>query len=237
VNSKGKVKLQSILLKEPILDVRCAEAIKALRTNVSFAGSDIRSIVVTSCLPGEGKSWVCFELATSFSETGRRVLYIDADLRRSALKSVYKGGRVSFGLTHYLVGMSTIEECVCKSNINNLHIIFAGPFPPNPSELLSSKAFEILIEAMRQQYDLVLIDSPPLGSVIDAAVLAEKCDGVVLVISSGCTSYRLAKRVKQQLDKTDTKILGAILNKADFRENPYYGNYYSRKENAHGDYK
>lgn len=210
-----------------ILDYRSNEAYKSLRTNILFCGSDIKTVCFTSCLPNEGKSNVSFNLATSFAESGKKVLFIDADLRKSVIVGRYRPDKPVMGLVHYLSGQNSLDDILYETNIKNLHIIFTGPVPPNPAELLGSSLFRDLIETLRDFYDIILIDTPPLGSVIDSAIIAEFCDGVVLVVGANNVSYKLAQKVKYQLQKGRCKILGAILNKVDLKSGQYM--YYDKK--------
>jgi len=206
------------------LDYTSKEAYKLLRTNIQFCGSDINTVCFTSCLPNEGKSNVSFNLAVSFAESGKRVIFMDADLRRSVTVGRYKPDRAVLGLTNYLSGQNIFEEILYETNTPNLDMIFTGPVPPNPSELLGSKCFLELLQMIRLEYDYIIIDTPPLGSVIDSAIVAEHCDGVVFVIEANGISYRFAQRVKKQLEKGNCKILGAVLNKVN-KKNGHYGSY------------
>ena len=219
--------MESIEVKIPPLDRRTEEAFKTLRTNLQFCGKDVKSIALTSCTPNEGKSSVSLQLARSLSENGKRVLFIDADLRKSVILSRCQVGQTVKGFSHYLSGQCAFTEAVYMTNVRNLHMIFAGPVPPNPAELLGSNAFKIVIEKMKTVYDYIIIDTPPLGSVIDAAVIANECDGSILVVKSGEISRRFARKIVDQLRMADCPILGAILNSVDMKKNSY-GNYYGK---------
>lgn len=220
--------MQEIDIKKPSkLDFQAKEAYKSLRTNIQFCGDEIKVITITSCVPGEGKSTVSMNLASSLVETGKKVLFIDADMRASILVGRYKMTNAVVGLSHYLSGRVELEIALGKTNISGLDIIIAGPVPPNPSELLGGKYFERLIEYGRDKYDYIIIDTPPLGSVIDSAIVSKLSDGVVIVISSDNVSFKLAQKVKKQLEAANCKILGAILNKVDLN-NSYYGSYYGK---------
>lgn len=219
--------MESIEVKIPPLDRRTEEAFKTLRTNLQFCGKDVKSIALTSCTPNEGKSSVSLQLARSLSENGKRVLFIDADLRKSVIVSRCQVGQTVKGFSHYLSGQCAFTEAVYMTNVRNLHMIFAGPVPPNPAELLGSNAFKIVIEKMKTVYDYIIIDTPPLGSVIDAAVIANECDGSILVVKSGEISRRFARKIVDQLRMADCPILGAILNSVDMKKNSY-GNYYGK---------
>ena len=217
------------------MDYRTSEAYRTLRTNVLFCGEEINAIAVTSCTPGEGKSEVSFRLAESLAETDRKILYIDADLRRSVFSKRYQVTQEVKGLSHYLSGQEELGTVVCATNISNLHVILPGPVPPNPSELLGNEHFRQLMEKTHALYDYIIIDTPPLGSVIDAAVIAKECDGAMLVIENDAISYKMAQKVERQLERSGCRILGAVLNKVDVRAKGYYGKYYYSKYYG-GDY-
>jgi capsular exopolysaccharide synthesis family protein len=205
------------------LDFKCNEAYKSLRTNIQFCGNNVKVICFTSCLPSEGKSNVSFNLAVSFSESGKKVAFIDADLRRSTIIGRYKPDQAVLGLTHYLSGQNDLNEIIYETNIPNLDIVFTGPVPPNPSELLSSEYFIDLLSIFREEYDYVVIDTPPLGSVTDSAIVSKYCDGTILVIEANATSYKFAQKVKRQLEQVNSKILGVVLNKEN--KNNVYKHY------------
>lgn len=229
--------MQQIELKKDELDYKSKEAYKTLRTNVEFSGDNIRVVAVTSCTPNEGKSSIAYELATSFAQNGKKTLLIDADLRKSVMIRKHFKGKVRYGLVHYLVGKYRFEDVCCETNIKNLYLAFAGPVPPNPSELLGNQRFKTMLEEAKEQYDMIIVDTPPLGSVIDSAIVAKQCDGVMLVIASGEISYRFAQRVKEQLEKAECRILGCILNKVDMSKGGkygYYGKYYGKYYGAYG---
>ena len=204
------------------------EAYKTLRSNIQFSGSDIKVIGFTSSQPDEGKSSVSLNLAVSLAELGKKVMFIDGDLRKSVLLGRYRINKPIKGLTHYLSGLNSLNQVIYSANMDNLHLIFSGQIPPNPSELLNGDIFSDLITDLRKEYDYIIIDTPPLGAVIDAAIIAQKCDGMILVIESNTISYKFAQKVKEQLDKTETKILGAVLNKVDMSDSGYYGKYYGK---------
>lgn len=218
-------RLTNVEIKKQATDYSSREAYKSLRTNLQFCGEEKKVIAITSCTPNEGKSSVTLNLAISLTEAGKKVLLIDADLRKSVLMGrVYVNESVK-GLTHFLSKQAELRDVVCSTNIKYLNMVFAGPVPPNPAELLGGKHFKELLKTARQVYDYILIDTPPLGSVIDSAIIAEECDGCILVVSSGTISYRFAQDVLKQLKKSDCPILGAVLNKVDMSQTGYYGKY------------
>lgn len=208
------------------LDFRIQEAYKTLRGNIGFCGADIKTIAVTSTVPNEGKTNVSLHLAISMAEAGYKVCFIDADLRKSVIVGKYRVGQVKAGLTNYLSGQEVWEECVCETEYENLHIVFAGPVPPNPSELVGGALFYEKLNALKEEYDYIIIDTPPLGSVIDGAIIAAVCDGAFIVIESDRMSYRHIRKTKDQLARSGCRILGAVLNKVDMSAGSYYGKYY-----------
>lgn len=201
------------------------EAIKTLRTNIQFTGKNVKTIMFTSCFPNEGKSDVTFQLCQEIGNMGKRVLFLDADIRRSAYVNRYRIKQKVNGLSQYLSGQLAKEFLIYQTNFLNVDIIFAGPMAPNPSELLEEEAFRELLAEARAHYDYIIIDTPPVGSVIDAAIIAKESDGAVLVIESERVSYKVAQKSMEQLEKTGCKILGAVLNKVNIEKNKYYGKY------------
>jgi capsular exopolysaccharide synthesis family protein len=224
-----ETKLQPhVLLKKRSGNFDQLEAFKTLRTNIEFSKENVKAICVTSALPDDGKSTTSFNLAMAFAESGKRTILIDADLRKSVMRrTVVSSGNLQYGLTHYLIGQTELRETVCVTSQKNLDIVFPGAFPPNPSELLGSERFRKMIDTMKKDF-IVIIDTPPIGSVIDAAVVARACDGVVMVLKDGAISYRFAQRCKEQLESTGVPILGVVLNNVDLSSNRYYGNYYGK---------
>ena len=201
------------------------EAIKTLRTNIQFTGKNVKTIMFTSCFPNEGKSDVTFQLCQEIGNMGKRVLLIDADIRKSAYVSRYRIKQKVNGLSQYLSGQLAKEFLIYQTNFLNVDTIFAGPMAPNPSELLEEPAFHELLTEIREYYDYIIIDTPPVGSVIDAAIIAKESDGAVLVIESERVSYKVAQKVKEQMEKTGCKLLGVVLNKVNIEKNKYYCKY------------
>lgn len=226
---------QMVVLKRNMKDdYNYGEAIKTLRTNLLFCGSKIKTILFTSALPDEGKSDISFAAAHSLTQIGKKVLLIDADIRKSVLTTRYQLQEEVSGLTQYLTSQKYLEEIIYRTNVNHLDIVFAGPYSPNPAELLEEELFGKLLAYARSEYDVVIIDTPPAANLIDAAIVARECDGAVLVIESGAISYHLEQRVKTQLERSGCRILGAVLNKVDIHTNAYYGKY--RKYAKYGRY-
>lgn len=205
------------------------EAYKTLRTNILFCGSDIKSIVITSCHENEGKSTVASELCKSFAESEKKVLLIDADLRKSVMLRKNPRAQDILGLSELLSDQAALNEVLYNTQHSNFDVIFSGHFPPNPVELVGSSKFKKLIDELKQYYDYIIIDTPPLGVVIDAAVIASICDGAVMVVSNSKTRYRDAIEVKEQLVKSGCRILGAILNHTE-QSRSYYKRYYKDRK-------
>lgn len=233
--------MQEIQIHAVDMAFRTREAYKTLRSNIEFSGDHIQTIVITSCTPNEGKSEVSFELARSMAENGSRVLLIDADLRKSVMHEHFKVAKVKFGLSNYLIGKCTMEEATCRTDDDGFFIMFSGPTTPTPSELLNSDRFAQLLKDGKEQYDYIIIDTPPLGSVIDSAIVGKRCDGTILVVSSGVISYRFAQNVQAQLQKADCHVLGCVLNKVEMNSRKgyyrkYYGKYYKKYYNKNYEY-
>ncbi len=198
--------------RKKLKEFRTIEAIKAFRTNVQFCGADVRVICMTSCQAAEGKSTISIELAIALAEAGKKVLFIDADLRLSNIAGRYSITQKTAGLSQYLSGMNTIEEVLYATDIPKFHMILAGPQAPNPAELLGGKLFADSLKSLRSIYDYIIIDTPPVGEVIDAAVVATNCDGAIMVMYSGRDNLKFAKNVIKQLEKSGCRILGSVLN-------------------------
>ncbi|HZS61903.1 MAG TPA: polysaccharide biosynthesis tyrosine autokinase [Gemmatimonadaceae bacterium] len=203
-----------------------AEAFRSLRTNIAFARAhqDLRTIVVTSAAPGDGKSTIAVNLATTFAQQGQRTLLIDADLRRAVIDRTFDLPR-SPGLTEFLVGSHTLEAVARETDVPNLYILPSGHFPPNPSELLGSQPMRAGLEAATKAFDMVVIDSPPVLAVTDASVLSALVDGTIIVVRLGVSAREAVSRSVAQLRVVNGRILGAVLNAVDFRSSGYHGGY------------
>lgn len=201
------------------------EAVKTLRANIQFMGKNKKVILVTSAFSNEGKTDISFQLAAEMGKTGKRVLLLDSDIRKSVMKTRFQIQEETVGLSQYLSGqVEEAEHIVYRTNYENMNMILAGPNAPNPSEMLSDESFENLLKRLRQVYDYVIVDTAPLGTVVDAAIVAQHCDGAIMVIESGAVSYRVSQKVKKQLEQSGCRLLGAVLNKADLK-NKFYGKY------------
>lgn len=203
-----------------------SESIKTLRTNIQLSGQSIKTILVTSCYPDEGKSDIALSLAQELGSIGKKVLLLDADIRKTAYVGRLEVQEEVKGLSQLLSGQAGLQDIIYNTNFPNMDIIFGGPSAPNPSGLLSENIFKILIKELKDYYNYILIDTPPIGTVIDAAVIGRCCDGAVFLIQPGNVRYRDAQKAFAQLEKSGCRILGAVLNKIDTSGDKYYSSYY-----------
>ena len=203
------------------------EYYNSIRTNIQFSGRDLKVITLTSAQPGEGKSTTSVNLAISFARAGFRTLLIDADTRNSVMSGTFKSNERYQGLTSFLSGNAELSDVICDTSIDNLMIIPAGQVPPNPTSLIQNDNFKAMIETVRGLYDYVIIDTPPLGLVIDAAILAHHSDASLLVVKAGADKRRTITKLKEQLEQSGSVFLGVILNKYDIHLDKYgsYGSY------------
>ncbi len=203
------------------------EYYNSIRTNIQFSGRDLKVITLTSAQSGEGKSTTSVNLAISFARAGFRTLLIDADTRNLVMSGTFKSNERYQGLTSFLSGNAELSDVICDTNIDNLMIISAGQVPPNPTSLIQNDNFKAMIEIVRGLYDYVIIDTPPLGLVIDAAILAHYSDASLLVVKAGADKRRTVTKLKEQLEQSGSVFLGVILNKYDIHLDKYgsYGSY------------
>lgn len=200
------------------------EQFRTIRTNIKFSMPDqqLKTILITSSTPGEGKSTNAANLGVIFAQEGKRVLIIDGDMRKPTLHHTFKTFN-KVGLSNILAKKATLYDAVQETFIVGLNVLTSGPVPPNPSELLSTRALDILLLDVKKDYDLIIIDSPPLLSVSDSQILANKCDGTILILNTGRVDKKIAKKAKAILSSSHTKILGVVLNNY---KTPSHHNYY-----------
>lgn len=203
------------------------EYYNSIRTNIQFSGRNLKVIALTSAQSGEGKSTTSVNLAISFARAGFRTLLIDADTRNSVMSGTFKSNERYQGLTSFLSGNAELSDVICDTTVDNLMVIPAGQVPPNPTSLIQNDNFKSMIETVRGLYDYVIIDTPPLGLVIDAAILAHHSDASLLVVKAGADKRRTVTKLKEQLEQSDSVFLGVILNKYDIHLDKYgsYGSY------------
>ena len=203
------------------------EQYRTIRTNILFSipSDDMKTILFTSPSKEEGKSTTCSNMAIVFAESGKKVLMIDADMRRPTLHHTFHMSNKS-GLSNLLLGKGRLTDTVRRSGIKNLDLLLCGQIPVNPAELLQSSAMDDLLEEICGMYDLILIDSPPLLAVADSKILANKCDGAVLVVNTGKTEKASVIKARDALVTAKAFILGVVLNNFDLAKNhSYYQNY------------
>ena len=218
------------------------EAMNRLRVNIKFCGKNTKKILVISSVPNEGKSTVSVHLWKMLAEAGFPSVLVDLDLRKSVLKDrlEFKSEGEIQGLDYYLSGLSEYQNVVYETNISNGYIVPVSNLLENPSALLEDPRMEELLDRLAEDYRYVIIDSPPLDSVADGALIASFCDGAILVVRSGMTSRRLVKQSIQQLERVGCRLLGTVLNRVETKSRAYqkyygkYGNYYSDYYGGHG---
>ncbi|RLQ94799.1 CpsD/CapB family tyrosine-protein kinase [Falsibacillus albus] len=223
LNNKRKL----ITKNEPKSPV--SEQYKTIRTNIQFSAVDqeMRSIMVTSAGPGDGKSTTVANLAVVFAQQGNKVLLVDADLRKPTVHYTFGVTNVR-GLTNVLSNQLEIEDAAVSTEVDDLFILTSGPIPPNPAELMGSRLMKNFLEKAYEQFDIVLFDTPPVLVVTDGQVLSNHCDGTVLVVSSGRTEMEAAGKAKDILENTKSKLLGVVLNNKKAKDTSYYY-YYATK--------
>ena len=206
-----------------------SEQYRTIRTNIEFSMVDrkLKTLVCTSANPHEGKSTTIANLAVTFAQQGKKTLFIDTDLRKPTVHYAFRVEN-RYGLTSVLTKRVMPEQAIIASlRDDNLHILPSGPIPPNPSELLSSKTMKELIAQFSSYYDMILFDAPPLLAVTDAQILANLCDGIILVIKSHQTEKESVIKAKELLDQVNAHIVGTVLNGKKQGESDYYY-YYGR---------
>lgn len=221
--SQSKSKRQLITLTNPKSPI--SESYRSLRTNIDFSSIDekLQVIMVSSAGPGEGKSTTITNLAITFAQSERKVVLIDADLRKPTAHHTFSLSN-RFGLSSVLSQQCSLGEAIQRSNVPGMDIMTSGAIPPNPAEMLNSKRMTTVIDELRQQYDMILIDTPPLLAVTDAQIVSTKSDGVVLVVDQGRVKREIAKKAVHNLQAVNARILGVVLNnvKRRAKEEAYY---------------
>ena len=205
-----------------------AECCRTIRTNLLFMSPDhpIRTILVTSAAPKEGKTTTSIDLAIAMADSGNRVLLIDADMRRPRIHKAFELPNGA-GLSSLILGEGNMEDTILSTGVPNLSAVTCGPIPPSPSELLHSAGFTALLGRLSQQFDRIIIDSPPVAAVSDALIIATQVDGAVLVVKAGKTTREAVQRAARSLGDVKARILGAILNDIDMQDSRYGGYYYA----------
>lgn len=212
----------------PALDYACSEALNTLCTNLSYCGREVRSILFTSRYEQEGKSGIAINVMRTLAGYGKRVLLVDADLRCSTLARRYRftyAQRENAGLAQHLAGMCELQDVVYRTNLPGAFILPAGHEVLNSMQLLASYRYGEMMDALRDEFDIVLVDSPPAGLIVDAIEIARYCDGVVIVVEYNRGRVQDVADVAANLAKTGCKVLGAVMNGVNlksFRNRKYY---------------
>lgn len=206
---------------------KAEEYYNALCTNIQLSGDKLKVISVTSVNPGEGKTTTSVNIARSFARVGYKTLLLDGDTRNSVISGFFKSREKITGLTEFLSGTADLSHGLCDTNTENLFVVQSGSVSPNPTALLQSKNFNDMIETLRKYFDYIIVDTAPIGIVIDAAIITQKCDASILVTATGEVNKRDVQKAKQQLEQTGKLFLGVVLNKLDISVDKYgvYGSY------------
>ena len=225
-----------IAQKKINLAKKAEEYYNALRTNIQLSGNNLQVISITSVKPGEGKSTTSTNIAWAFARAGYKTLLVDADIRNSVMSGVFKSREKITGLTEFLSGTTDLSHGLCDTNVENLFVVQAGSISPNPTALLQSENFSTMIDTLRKYFDYIIVDTAPIGIVIDAAIITQKCDASVLVTAAGEANRKDVQKAKGQLEQTNKPFLGVVLNKFNTSAEKYgsygeYGSYgnYGRK--------
>lgn len=199
------------------------EQYRTIRTNINFSmpGPDTQTILFTSAAKEEGKSTTSCNMAIVFAEAGKRVLLVDADMRRPTLHHTFQQTN-KVGLSNLLLKKGRLQDSVKRSGVVGLDLLLCGQIPPNPAELLSSPALDSLIEEMKEKYDLIIFDSPPLLSVTDSKILANKCDATVLVVNTGRSEKESVTKARDALVTSKAFIMGVVMNNYEISKDTYY---------------
>lgn len=214
-----------------------SEAFRTLRTNIQFSSLDneIKTIVVTSSEGSEGKSTVISNLAVAMVQSGKKVLIIDCDLRKPTLHKIFRMKNI-IGFTNALIEDLEMDKVIRDvQDVDGLKILTSGPIPPNPSEILNSTKSKNFIQKLKETFDVILIDAPPIGIVTDAAILSTYVDGIILVVSCGQTEIEAVKEAKVLLDRVNAPLIGTVLNKVPVTKRKYSGRYYYQYRNYYED--
>jgi succinoglycan biosynthesis transport protein ExoP len=217
----------------PLITLKDSKAVeteiyKILRTNLKYShiSPSHYSLLVTSAVAEEGKTTTLLNLAVVSAAAGSKVVVVDADLRKPIIHSIFNIDN-SIGITTFLIGEVTdIDRLIVRTSVENLSVVPCGPISPNPSELLDSEEMRTFVRLLKERFDLVLFDSPPISMVTDAAIMASYADGVILVVQSGKVDRGINVQAKHNLEKVKAKVLGVVLNNIKRKKSSYYYNYY-----------
>lgn len=215
-------RLELVKSKKELYDI-AEEYYNSIRTNIQFSGRDLKVITLTSVQPGEGKSTTSANIAISFAKAGFKTLLIDADIRNSVMSGTFKADEKYEGLSSYLLGNAELSAVISHTNIENLMLIPAGHVPPNPTTLLQNSNFNFMIDTVKELFDYVIVDTPPIGHVIDSAIISQKADANILVTEAGAIKRRFIQKAKEQMEQSGALFLGIVLNKVEETLDSYGG--------------
>lgn len=218
------------------------EALNRLRINLNFCGDRFKKIIITSSTPSEGKSTITTNLWRMLAASGKRVILVDADIRKSMMRSRYKitsKERDYQGLSHYLAGNASLMDVIYSTNLNDAYLLPTSHTVFNPTILLQSERFPQMLDALAEKFDYVLVDTPPLTNVADGDLIASHCDGAILVVRGGVTPRNLIASSLKQLDRAGCELMGVVLNRVEEKDNPHYYKYtkYGYYSKYYGDKK
>lgn len=225
---KRKKKVKNSVMARKLVTVNnstsvISEQFRTLRTNIRFSlpQQNVKSLLITSSIPGEGKSTNAANLGVVFAQDGNRVVIVDADLRKPTLHQTFNTLNI-YGLTDVLTRQQDYFNVIQKTSVEGVFVIPSGPISPNPVELLSSKMMDILIQDLKKDYDIIILDGPPILCVSDAQILSSKCDGTLLVLNMDIVQKADVLKAKNILTTSKAKILGVVLNNMKIPKNHYY---------------
>ncbi len=237
--------MKKLTINVPELPYNVEEALNRLRVNFGFVGTEYKKIIITSSTPDEGKSFVAFNLWRMLAESGKQVVLVDADIRKSVLRTRYKiyGGKGEiYGLSYFLAGKCDLDSVVYGTNVENGYMVPITYTVSNPALLLQSERFPAMLDKLAELFDYVLVDTPPVTAVADGNLVASYCDGAVFVVRGGVTPRKLIASSLKQLEAANCKLLGVVLNRVEMASSPYYykyskhgyGGYYSKYGYGYG---
>ncbi|GEP83665.1 capsular polysaccharide biosynthesis protein [Staphylococcus piscifermentans] len=210
-----------------------SEKFRGIRTNIMFSTADtnVKTVVFTSEKPAAGKSTISANVAATYAQAGYKTLLIDGDMRKPTQQYFFSKSNID-GLSNLIIGKTYLAKAVNKTEIENLEVLTSGPIPPNPSELIGSHQMVDLLEELKELYDFIIIDTPPVNTVTDAQLYAKLAKYVVYIIDSKNNDRNSVKKGKELIEKTGAKILGVVLNKTVKEEGSSYYSYYGENENG-----
>jgi len=229
-NRKTRATLARKLIVQTNPKSYISEQFRSIRTNINFSMPDqeLKTLLVTSAGPSEGKSTTAANMAGVFAQEGKKVLLIDADMRKPTAHYTFKL-RNGYGLSSLLARQCEFGEAVQPTYVEDLSVIPSGVIPPNPAELLASNQMDVVVDKLLEVFDLIIFDAPPVLSVTDAQIISNKCDGTILVVNSGATGKEEIAKAKEALEKSKANIIGVVMNNFELQKDHYYYHYYGNE--------